>query len=70
MGVENKTEIIKIRISPGDKRLLKAAAVKSGLTLSSFIVFFGKAKAWELGVKLKNIDHPNQTKLFKKEGAK
>ena len=51
---------MQIRISPRDKLLLKEAAREDGLSLSSFMVRIGKEKARELGVKYKNIEHPNQ----------
>jgi len=62
-----KTDLIRIRISPVDKVLLKAAAREEGLSLSSFVLQLGKSRARELGVSAGDLDHPDQIKMFKGE---
>lgn len=60
MKKDNKTQIVKFRISKDDKELLKLAANSDRLTLSSWLVVLGRNRAKELGVTLETIDHPDQ----------
>jgi len=63
MKTSNKVEWVKFRISKDDKRLIKAGAKADGLTMSSWLLLLGKNRCKEIGVTLKNIDHPNQIKM-------
>lgn len=48
---EQKAQVIQVRVSPADKRILAAAAAKAGLGLSAWLRALALKEARRLGVK-------------------